>query len=156
MRDYTQYFEKKTRDNGETFYFLKESEWKNALQSLIHDIHKDHFNHCMPHDWIYYQVHSAFCDFVSYIGDDTRDFCELSLDVQPDIYTNDLLEWAKYPMFREWIETANSEIGRPETFEQEISQAQFLAIEAIYNDVWEFMKSSEKDESAEEITNEKV
>jgi hypothetical protein len=145
MKDYAQYFEYKTRSNGEGFYCLKDGEEHDKLYELIHDIHRDNFGDCLPNDWVYDKTHSAFGDLSDYSSDDTRDFTELNLEVEPDIYTADLLEWAKYPAFRDYIDQANEELGRPDDFDKEISQAQWLALERIYTAVWEFMKKNEKE-----------
>ena len=142
MNQYTQQFEWKKRDNGTYFYCIKEDE--GALYDLIHSIHEEQFYGCLPDDWVYGQIYNAFEALEDHISDD--DFDRACTEIQTDVYTNDLLEWAKWPIAREYIQQGIDDFGNKGCdLDKTISLGQHLAIEAIYRRVWEFLQAEREE-----------
>jgi hypothetical protein len=141
MKDYTVYFEQKERINGSFFYCLKgDYSETDPLQALIRSIHEEQFYGASPDDWIYAQIYYAF-DRLSTCEDDV-DFGSAYCEVEPDVYSSDLLEWAKSGWAREFIAQAI------EGFEELIGYGQVYAVQAIYDRVWAFLKEREGDRAS--------
>jgi len=87
MKDFTTFFDRKKRDNGECFYSLHESapEW---LYSAIRDAHAG----SLPNDWVYNIAHSFLYDYARLNWDE--DICHEWCDNQVDVYTSDLYAWS--------------------------------------------------------------
>lgn len=140
---YMNYFCGKKRPNGEYFVFLSDDSPK-ILDDFVYDLHTE-LGKGLPNDWIYEQLGEAFYAF-------EKDKIELDdLCLEADIYTYDLLDWCKD--FHEFIDESNDEIGRPATFINEISQANWYLKDMIHRRVHDFLEQnpySEADEEEEE------
>ena len=82
--DYTKHFQFKKRDDGRHFVCLDDHA-SVELQNLIHDIHYNWFNECMPNDWIYFMTLEAFQSY----KDEGLDYESF----EADIYDHDLATW---------------------------------------------------------------
>lgn len=144
MKDYTPYFTRKERADGTLFYCLADGVHHDTLQELLRSIHFDTFGGLWPSDWVYSQVYDAFERLAECSSED--DYESALSAIAPDVYTTDLIEWAKTPAFRAHIDEANAELGRPADFEAELAQGQWHAINAIYGGVWTFLQEHEREE----------
>lgn len=139
MKHFSKHFEYKTRTDKTGFYCIKDdSDYKDALQDFVHSIHKDLFFDCLPNDWVYEQIYNAFERLAECTCE--RDFEGALSDIETDIYINDLLEWAKWPIAREYITQCRQDFGwQWADLDKQIAGGQLLAIDAIYRRVWEFL-----------------
>ena len=78
---YDSFFEIRTRDNGETFVCLKDDR-PDELRDLIREAHEGK----LPDDWIYQKSRDILCHIAE--GYDPS-------EIEPDIYTHELIEWLK-------------------------------------------------------------
>jgi len=81
-------FERKTRDNGENFYCLKDGS-PQILTDLIYTAHSH--GEFLPDDFIYSQVHFSLSHISDMEEDSDRE--EWYYDIEPDCYNHDLLKW---------------------------------------------------------------
>lgn len=84
-------FEHKTREDGTSFYSLKDREKNTNLDEMIRNVHKVYFGTIFPNDWIYEQIYLSFYKYDEF--DDAADFID-SAHTATDVYTSDLLKWA--------------------------------------------------------------
>ena len=130
--DYRQYFVVKERRDGTTFTCLIDNA-PVELTNLIHDIHREHFFHCMPIDWFYKTIRNAFEELhVDPIEDIT---------IESDPYNFQLTKWLHEncdtfanEYCTEWLEDCCL-IGSKLDMMAIISGAQQLAKERIYHAV---------------------
>ena len=135
---YSDYFEAKTRVNGEGFICLKDDA-PNELRQLMLDIHVDHFFGALPNDWIYSIIFEAF---------EVLQDLDLEKDEYPiesDIWNTDLFKWLCDYGNSFAAEYCNQFIadfvGNPEAhITTIISQGQYGAKFNIYHSVAEFLK----------------
>jgi hypothetical protein len=89
MREYSSFFQMKTRPDGGEFVCCTDDCPEN-VKDLIRDIHLDCFDGCFPNDWIYKIIVEAFEDVEN--GEDLEDVC-----LEPDCYYAGLNEWFNNP-----------------------------------------------------------
>lgn len=77
--DYTNYFTHSKRVDGATYCYLRDDS-PEALRDLVYAIHRDHFDGCLPNDWLYAQIFDAFSN-------------DPQVDPQTDVYNHDLTKW---------------------------------------------------------------
>jgi len=141
MKDYTDNFEVRIRANGDHFSCLKDAGVPDVLRNLIREIHLNEFYDAFPCDWIYQQIYFAFerlkeCDCEALYWGAVN-------EIQADIYSNDLFEWAKKDYASNYIQEALEEMEEVPTINQVIELAQQRAIEVIYQQVWDFIQKNE-------------
>lgn len=133
---YNEQFELKTRDCGHDFYcIISDAPNKDDLGDLVRDIHFDLFGGCLPNDWIYDQIHSAFCLFEEEGGD------EISLyGLEADPYYLGLYKWFGEPFaFELCSEVFEDGLVDGSNVYTTIATAQLVAKERIYQAVWDFL-----------------
>jgi hypothetical protein len=135
-KDYHEYFIQKTRTDGKPFFCLVDGAPED-LSELIRSIHRDEFGDCMPNDWIYEIIYNAFEDLS---GQDLED-----INIEPDCYNKDLIEWFMNP-YGDWIcNDARQEYGCENLgILEQISCGQEYAKRMIYNTVNNFINEGEK------------
>lgn len=134
VKDYGQYFEVKTRNEGGDYIAMKDStpnEVKEELKSFIFEVHQE-FGGCLPNDWLYLIISEAF----EMLEEENID--EVAIEADP--YYKDLYTWFGEPYAHELcqkvIEEGISEINDVYNI---IATAQYLAKRKIYGLVWDFM-----------------
>lgn len=142
MVDYTDFFESKKRNNGETFFCLKDGEWHERLQNLMRRVHLDYFFDSLPCDWIYFQTYWAFDALKD--CEDEETFDDLFAEIQADYSACDLMEWAKKGYAREYIDDFVKNRGIGSCIIEIVQNGQIYAIEEIYQAVWQFIKANEE------------
>lgn len=139
-REYSRYFGRNTRTNGDDFTFLTEENPKE-LQDLIQEIHKNEFEDCLPNDWIYETVRRAF-DELSDEGYDIDD-----LNIESDPYYHSLLEWLNNPYSAGFCnEAACDGLTDGKDIYVTIGWGQMLAMERIYRAVNDFIQEEADNE----------
>jgi hypothetical protein len=136
-KTYSQYFTTKERPSGEKFVFLKD-EAPESLESMMIDIHFDYFDGCLLNDWIYRETSYAFERLEEYESE--SDYERAVCEIEPDVYTNDLIEWLKNPYATDYCNEELQEGHKPDSLENLISTAQVRAKERIYYSVWIFLQ----------------
>lgn len=130
--EYSQFFENKTRSNGDKFYALKDAA-PEKLSDFIEKIHSDHFFGALPNDWIYDTIHSAFLD-----QEDGS-----AVDPEADCYNSELYKWLNNGFADEYCNEALQDgLANPEIWSI-ISAGQYLAKTRIYDAVYEFLQNDE-------------
>lgn len=127
--------ETKTRASGERFYTIRYDSLPFDLQSIVRDIHGD----MLPNDWIY----SVVVEGLELIQD--RDDWEDALsELEPDIYTADLMSWLNFPDFRERANEALREIGA-ESIEDAAMYAQVQLKHEIISELYSALEDVAED-----------
>jgi hypothetical protein len=107
--DLARAFELQTRDDGSTYYTIREGspEWMTEAVRAAHD---DEF----PNDWRF-----RICNFLAQgiaeyeTADDAYDNQSIIAEAQDAIYTSDLLAWyAERPSRLDYADQAEEELGR--------------------------------------------
>jgi hypothetical protein len=142
---YKQFITKK-RHSGENFITLKDEADEN-LKKVIHDIH-DIFD-VLPNDWIYEKIENAF---FSIVNDGFEDIDDFTGQCEADIYTNELLEWAKDGYAQYLIEETHEEFGYNSGHWTDIIRfSQEQGIKRIYEAVWNFVEEQAEEDEEETI-----
>lgn len=134
MKDYTQYFVKGIRTNGEKYTYLENAPVE--LQDLVRSIHYDHFYRCFPNDWIYEQI---FYALQSLEADDLED-----INIEADAYNSDLAKWF-YDNCNQYANELTAEVIEEFGADHKsaidlLMLAQHEAINRIYQSVNDFLK----------------
>lgn len=109
MKPLAEYFERKTRENGDAFYTLTDDrpDW---LHEAVRDAHEGE----MPDDWRY----ETCCNIAHALDDEylvTEDDVFEWADGQVDVYTSDLLRWLSDNLNRaSEVDEAYDEMGWPQ------------------------------------------
>lgn len=97
---YLEWFENKTRDNGESFISLKDDK-PAELYELVHSAH----NGMMPDDYKYQYVYDSLELLLNYDNPD-------EIQVSTDVYNGDLIKWIGSNYTRAgYVEEAVFEMG---------------------------------------------
>jgi hypothetical protein len=129
-KDYEQFFTMSIRTDGNEFIKLKD-EAPEDLRYLVRQIHFDLFGGCLPNDWVYDTIHSAFND----LQHENLD----NLTLEPDAYYSKLYKWFGEPFAHQYCNEAIDEIGPFKNIYDAIGHGQYLAIERIYGQVNQFI-----------------
>lgn len=92
MNELSNAFERRSRDNGDRFYTLKDGspEW---MAGTIYSAHNA-IDGRLPDDWIYEAVHSLACNYNTHDdADECRDEESEVCDGLVDVYTSALTTW---------------------------------------------------------------
>lgn len=133
--DYSKYFITKKR--GDNDFIALSDDAPRELKQLIQDIHFDHFDGCLPNDWIYQITMHAFDDYDNY--EDKEDFVN---QVEADVYYHDLKRWMQEPFSFQWIDYCLDCFGAPLDACNMVQGAQLEAKRTIYQAVVNFMEEN--------------
>ncbi len=136
-KKYSDMFVSSTRDNGESYVYLKD-EASEKLKDSVHEAHGD----SLPDDWIY----GTYADLMQKITeyelktiDDLENVRHEIVDSYVDIYTADLTKWLASDIRNvHYLSDAISEGIADDGF-QLLTGAQFLAIDNVMNYVVELL-----------------
>lgn len=134
---YAQFFETAKRVTNDEDFIRLNLAAPQKLHDLIKDIHFDHFDGCLPNDWIYQIALEAF---EALENDDLED-----ITIESDIYNQDLAKWLLNPFADEYCQEAQEE-GLLPAFAgiyTIIGSGQILAKERIYHTVNAFLQGEE-------------
>lgn len=136
--EYHKYFTRKNRDDFTEFYLMIDGTPQH-LRDFVQEVHfTGNFDKCLPNDWIYGQIHSAF----SNLPDDKRDIEDIISELECDPYYSDLQDWLKEPYASCFIEEANDEGLCTKDIHNQIGWGQMLAMGQIYRAVHEFLEEN--------------
>lgn len=124
------------QSTNEAFIKLKEDR-PRELHQLVRDIHM-HFE-SMPNDWIYITILEAFEELEQ--GENIED-----MNIEPDIYTGELIEWLGNRFAVDLVNQAKAEMGSRDNIEAEIAQGQWMAKDYIYREVYDFIQEQNIEE----------
>lgn len=138
-------FQTKTRDNGDTFYCLKDGspEW---MTDAIHAAHGD----MLPDDWRYSAIHDA-ASIIEDADDMDRAGDEFADDV--DVYNGRLLSWAASHGSRmAYCDDAMEEFGKPESLAQLLMWGQYAERREVFDQLLAALAelADDKDEDEDE------
>lgn len=127
--DAAAWFELRSRDNGETYYTLKDGrpDWLGEAVRIAH-------GEMWPDDYVYSMVYHA-CQWFADNGVDGGDLSEFA-NGEPSVYTADLYQWAqshgiRQAMVNEQI-SGDNELGiRADSFDDAAMRAWYGEAEAI-------------------------
>jgi len=132
-------FELKTRDNGESFFYLK-NDVSDEIVELVRECHFD----ILPNDTSYnliVRVIETLKDAIEY-NENTELF---DVEIEPDIYNNDLLRWISSNLYRaEFVDEAMTEYGSANLFEA-LQTGQYLELDAIKNNIINYLEETTED-----------
>jgi hypothetical protein len=142
----SQHFEARKRDNGETFYTLKDDapEW---LLSAVRDAHQGD----APDDWTWNECRAAADAIDDGIldeldDDDVHDHA----DTRTEIYTRKLFQWAAdmclSSTYANAEDEANDLVGDKATIEDRLRTIQYCAIRAIATTILQAYTAVTKEE----------
>lgn len=131
-KEYAKYFQTKTRTTTQERFVCLVDEAPEDLSELVRWIHKRYFWGALPNDWIYDVIADAFIDLNENNLDD--------ISLESDIYNNQLADWLKEPYANEYCIQAAEELGEKNNIFDAIGQGQFMAKQAIYDAVNEFIQ----------------
>jgi hypothetical protein len=130
---YNEYFTSKQMPNTEKYFILLVEESPIELKDFIRDLHLNHFEDCLPNDWIY----AVACEAFDLLESNTWKKGEF--EVEADCYNNDLLRWVREPFAHGFCNQVLSE-NQVKDFFDLLSQAQYLAKYEIYSAVQGFLE----------------
>lgn len=134
-KTYSQYFETRPRDNGKSFVCCRDGA-PRELRDMIYEIHLNQFEGALPNDWIYKTIAEAF----EALEQDPRE----NINIEADPYRYDLKTWLMEPFADSFCECAMKEgLCVSGDMINGISCGQFLAKEAIYDAVDQFLNREE-------------
>jgi hypothetical protein len=141
------WFERRTRDDGETFVCLKDDrpEW---VLDLTMSAHGDF----LPEDWRYATIEAAL-DFIHDTEADEDDSPHEFADGHVDVYTGSRLAWLSSHLTRPaYVDEAREEglIGPDTDIVEAIGVGQYMESLEVYRLVWEAL--SERLEAVEDET----
>jgi hypothetical protein len=134
MKTYSQYFVSAQRADESSFIKLKEVA-PEELRDFIRNLHFDHFG-CLPNDWIYDVVDSAFSELENSENDIDR------ITIEPDPYDYDLKIWFLNPFANAFCEEYKATLSDSTTIMEWIAGGQWLAKDTIYRAVSEFLNKN--------------
>ena len=135
----TNYFETRTRDNGETFV-TRTDDAPDWLADAVRAAHDDEF----PNDWRYVTCRAIFEAF----EDGSSDPSEVA-DSLVDVYTADLFEWLAGDLGRSaYVDEAMTEglTSPSSSIEERIRLGQYLCIEAMVRVLAEAVDDNAEDD----------
>lgn len=133
---YHEHFERRERKDGVNFYCLKDGAPED-LRDFIHHVHDDHFSTGFPNDWIYDTIHTAFLDLCN---DGLED-----INIEPDIYNKDLVEWLHNGFAAGFCnEAMEEELCTKKCLWEIVGSGQWLAKTRIYEAVNEFINEEKE------------
>ena len=109
-REASEWFETRQRDNGDTFFTLKDGrpDW---VQDLVHAAHGEDF---LPDDYRYRWTYGALEFIADADGDPLDDVGEFA-DLAVDTYTSERFAWLASNLQRAgYVDEAVEELGRPD------------------------------------------
>jgi hypothetical protein len=134
----SEYFIQKTRADGTTFLYCNEDS-PEELRQFIQKVHVDHFFGVFPNDWIYGTIADAFQDLEDN-GNDIDTVC-----YEPNIYNHQLFNWLyengnafASEFCNDWLSVYSD--NQSNDIVAAISGGQYLAMDAIYRAVNEYLK----------------
>lgn len=134
-KSYNEYFTVKKRFNRDKLIVVKRDDSPKDLEDLIYEIHN--IFDVMPDDWIYETIRDAFRAFeVDY--DKDIDLEEILSEMEPDIYNDDLTEWARSSYAINAIDEAVEEYGSKD-FINSMQVGQLRVKDQIYREVHNFI-----------------
>lgn len=137
---YSKMFIRDTRDDG-TEYVKTIDERPEELTELIHKAHGD----MMPDDWRYKFIEESL-DIIAEQDEDDLDCPEL----EPDIYTHDLLQWLASRNDRyDYVDQATEEYGHGNSLINDIMLGQIKEKEEVYFSVLSSLREIKENIEAE-------
>lgn len=118
------YFVQKKRDNGSEFYSLKEGrpDW---MQNICRECHVG----MLPDDYKYQFIHDALYLIIENNEEDDAS----DVQIEPDVYTADLLRWLASSISRTaYMDDASSEYGPFPQFENHLMAGQQLERQEVF------------------------
>ena len=133
--EYSQYFQRKKRDNGKEFITLKDDR-PEELHELVREAHgKD-----LPDDYKYEFTERAIDDIAD--SEDPEEEASERIDAAVDVYNHDLLEWLGSTNTRHgYVDEAVEEMGHGEGVMKEIMMGQYREREEVYQLVLQGLKN---------------
>lgn len=130
---YLEAFQSKSRENGESFYFIEDKSEHHELQDFIRDhVHQGY----LPDDFKYQTVYQ----FIEAVSLGNTDYDNAIDYVQPDYYYPDLLKWSSSNLNRaEYINEALTEFEIKD-HERLLRSAQWKEIEEICSQTYGFLE----------------
>jgi hypothetical protein len=123
-------FECKKRDNGESFWCLKEPGNDSWLGELVHAAHGD----MLPNDYSYDMIHSALYA-LAHDDADHDDMFETA-DGMVSVYTGDRVAWLASHGNRSWyVDEATKEYGQADSINDQIARGWFMEASEICSSV---------------------
>lgn len=133
------HFELKQRDNGESFYSLKDNDKPEWLHDAIYQAHDG----MLPDDYIYQWVYDAVCAYDDYDGDIDRVYG----DLEGDIYNHALLKWLSSHSDRvALVDETMEELEISSGLMSLIQIAQVREKERVYAVIFEAIKDAQEDD----------
>ncbi len=118
------------KDRG--VYVFLNSDATQELKNFTYHVHSL-FDRCLPNDWIYDEIHTAFSNYYQYNSVD-----DFIFSPEPDIYYCDQNKWLQHPWASNFCDEAMEEF-EPKTFYDIVTMAQCSARELIYREVATFI-----------------
>lgn len=134
IQKYSDMFESKTRENGESYVVLKKDR-ADKLQESVYQAHGDR----MPNDWIY----GTYADLMQRLTeydinsiDDVYEYQGEIVDGAVDVYTADLTQWLADDIRNvDYITQAVDTFGNQKDGAGLLATAQYMAIDEIYGHI---------------------
>lgn len=137
---YLMMFDRKTRDNGDSFVILGDNATKLLCES-VRDAHGER----LPNDWTY----GTYADLMQQVTeyelntiDDLEDVRHEIIDSYVDIYTDKLTEWLHDNVNNVHYLTDAMEQAEGDGFNL-LQMAQYMAIEEVMNEVVSLLSSND-------------
>lgn len=140
-------FTSKTRDNGESFVYVKEGA-PNA-EFILQYVREAHDGR-LPDDWVY----GTFADLLSNISeydvetpDDLDNVRHEIVDSYVDVYTHELTKWLHSSVHNvEYLGRVQEEYGTETDGYRLLAMAQYMAIDEVMNHVVQMLTEAYEDE----------
>jgi hypothetical protein len=129
----------KTRDNGEKYLVLDEN-------SPLYDVVRECHDSCriLPHDWIFDKV----CELVETASgyDNPQDYDHEIIDSCVDIYSNDLLNWAK--SFKHYVNEAQEQglVWLETDLDGRLMAGQYVQLSEFFSSIMALVEEIEEDQ----------
>jgi len=137
------WFEKKTRDNGEEFFCLKDGhpEW---IKDMAYKAHEE--DSLAPKDYRHKFVWESLVNISECDEDNLEEMLDCYCDIDADIYSSDLLKWLSSHLTRPgWVDQAKEELGPGFTLMSEIMHGQLLEKQMVFGVVVKFLREMEEE-----------
>lgn len=146
IKEALSYFTTKTLKGGDDTIVVLKDDAPESLRDSIHEAHGDR----MPDDWIYGKYQSILADLSGYTitcADDIEENRAEIVDGLVDAYTSDLTAWLNISPHNVYYMTeAQEEYGAQEDGFKILQMAQYKAIDEIYGEVANYLKSKQEAE----------